>query len=172
MSAREFCHGVRVVPQPSPARNPGGDCFACATTAALRHFYGDKGPTFDQVWEAFQSVQKNGDGSTWTHLDNTWSGMRRALYSLTTEWPLEIMADFVHPTFSDIERCSYSWSGGGVCGYDYARRLDAWLRAGNIAFAEIRYGAVETGPWHLGPEGKAYRSCIDHFVSRLSLDIP
>ncbi len=49
----EVCHGIEPVPQPQPARNPGGDCFACALTAALRFLGADGG--FDEVWPLFEA---------------------------------------------------------------------------------------------------------------------
>ncbi len=52
----EVCHGIEPVPQPSPARNPGGDCFACALTAALRFFGADV--VFDEVWPLQKNLQR------------------------------------------------------------------------------------------------------------------
>lgn len=61
----EVCHGIERVPQPQPARNPGGDCFACAATAGLRFLFPEREISLDDVWEMFVveyydgSAQKN-----------------------------------------------------------------------------------------------------------------
>lgn len=57
----EICHGIAPVPQPSPARNDGGDCFACATTAALRWMFPDADVDFDAVWECFIAEYHDGN---------------------------------------------------------------------------------------------------------------
>lgn len=160
---RTFCHDVAVFPQPSPGRNPGGDCFACALTAALRHFYGDQAPNFDQVWECFQEEQTRQDtGEKWTHLCNTWPGYRGAFYrAAEIVGRLEIFTDFVAPEVMH-KRYSCDW-GVSIDDYAWAKRLDAWLRAGHLAFASIRYAASPTGEWFLTPEG-ARRHHTDHFV--------
>lgn len=49
----EVCHGIEPVPQPSPARNEGGDCFACAATAGLRFLYPEREISLEEVWEKF-----------------------------------------------------------------------------------------------------------------------
>ena len=49
----EVCHNVERVAQPVPARNPGGDCFACAATAGLRFLYPERSVTLDEVWDMF-----------------------------------------------------------------------------------------------------------------------
>lgn len=49
----EVCHNIPRVVQPTPARNPGGDCFACATTAGLRFLYPERTVELDDVWDMF-----------------------------------------------------------------------------------------------------------------------
>ena len=49
----EVCHGIERVAQPVPARNPGGDCFACAATAGLRFLYPEHEIKLDDVWDMF-----------------------------------------------------------------------------------------------------------------------
>ncbi len=52
---REFCLGVERVPNPEPARNDGGDCFACALCAGLRWLFPNREIALDEVWEFFLS---------------------------------------------------------------------------------------------------------------------
>lgn len=49
----EICHNIARVSQPTPARNPGGDCFACAATAGLRWLYPEHDIKLDDVWDMF-----------------------------------------------------------------------------------------------------------------------
>jgi hypothetical protein len=49
----EICHNIERVAQPVPARNPGGDCFACAATAGLRFLYPERSIALDDVWDMF-----------------------------------------------------------------------------------------------------------------------
>ena len=49
----EFCHNIERVAQPVPARNPGGDCFACAATAGLRFLFPERTVNLDDVWDMF-----------------------------------------------------------------------------------------------------------------------
>lgn len=160
---RSFCHGVAVVPQPVPHRNPGGDCFACATTAAMRHFFGERAPSFDQVWECYQKENIRSDtGEKWLSLTNHWEGYRHAFINLERYvGGLEHFVDFVEPKF-ERHRASCDW-GIHVDGYDWARRLDAWLRSGHLAFASIHYAGNPTGEWLQTPEGPR-RVSTDHVV--------
>jgi hypothetical protein len=162
---REFLHGVTPYPQPSPARNPGGDCFACAITATLRHIHGESAPTFDQVWEAFL-VEQEYNGEKRKHLRNTWHGYRHALYELTElVGRMEVQTDFAArgtPQFGYLEGESMAW-WPAVDESQWAKRLDAWLRAGWYAFASIRLDPNPTGEWLITPEGPR-RVSTDHFV--------
>jgi len=130
----------------------------------MRFLFGDDAPSFDTVWTAFQQEQKRDDGSTWLHLSNTWDGMKSALHRLSHDgdWPLEVAFAMVAPSAEYREMFSYSW-GPRVSGYDYARQLDAWLRAGNLALGEVMLHACETGEWKIDGNGKAVRNHIDHF---------
>lgn len=49
----EVCHNIERVAQPTPARNPGGDCFACAATAGMRFLYPERSVQLDDVWDMF-----------------------------------------------------------------------------------------------------------------------
>lgn len=164
-----FCHGIAVFPQPSPARNPGGDCFACSVTATLRHIYGAEAPTFDQVWESFQrTVQfvRNGEVAQQTQLENTWDGYRGAFYNLIEYvGRFDIQTDFAArgvPQFGHDSGESMAW-WPMVDESQWARRLDAWLRGGWYAFASIRLDPNPTGEWLMTDDGPR-RVSTDHFV--------
>lgn len=161
--SREFLQGVAVVAQRSPTRNPGGDCFAASVLAGMRFLFGDRAPSYDQCWEAFQFEQKNPDGSTSTHLRNVWPGMRDALYKLYGEgWKLEILADAVMPQMGSPEEHNFNW-GPRVDGYDYARRLEGWLRQGYVAIGDLMMHGCETGEWTIR-DGQPSRNANDHFL--------
>ncbi len=148
----EVLLGVEPVLQPQPYRNPGGDCFACALTAALRWVYRKPDLDFDACWNLFR--YENGSGVT-----NTWPGMRKALYA--ADWAfreiarLEIRSDVLTPHF-DAEMFSHAWfSFYPISGY--AERLEGWLRSGYVALCEISFaggGPVVGGGWNT----------TDHFV--------
>lgn len=159
---RSFCHGVAIVPQPSPAMNSGGDCFACATTAALRHFFPEKNIQLKDVFERFWIAQEY-RGEKSRHLGNTWGSYYTALHQMgdLTDHQLDIFSDIVQPDVN-TERWAHDW-GFSISGYDYAKRLDAWLRAGHLAFASIYYAGCPTGEWVETPDGPR-RHATDHFV--------
>jgi len=148
----EICHNVAPVPQPSPARNPGGDCFACALTAGLRWIYQKPDIAFDLCWDFFKTDRGG--------LQNAWPGMRAALYAADSHFRdadagrLEILADLVLPTF-EPETWSHAWFAG--VGSDYALRLEGYLRGGFIAFTEIDFAGR-------GPYIDGYWNTTDHFV--------
>jgi hypothetical protein len=152
--------GVKVFRQPSPSRNPGGDCFACALTAGLRALYPDREVDFAKVWEFWQYEQTELNGDKRVLLSNTWNGARRALASARVEgFDLEIQADIVVPNYSDPEQWAHTFYSQSP-GYDWARRLEAWLSAGWLALSVINYaGNPGRGEWKDG-----YRISDDHFV--------
>jgi hypothetical protein len=159
-----ICRNVALVPQPVPARNKGGDCFACATLAAMRHLFPENPPTFDQCWEAFEVESTDAEGVSRKHLSNTFPGMRGALWNLySAGWKIEIVADRVDPRPGDPEHESHNW-GAQVGGYEYARRLEAWLHAGYVALGNLMYRPCKTGEWTLNPDGSVHRNHNDHFV--------
>lgn len=59
-------HGVEPVPQPSPGIHDGGDCFACAHLAILRHFWPDQAGALTVAdvceWWAKGAVMHRGPG--------------------------------------------------------------------------------------------------------------
>lgn len=145
----EICLGVQPVMQPSPNRNPGGDCFACALTAVLRYVHQRPDIPFDACYDFFVPVK-----SQTPH--NSWPGMRAALYtSIASFGEIEIYADVVRP---DFEPETWSHAFGNVLdGHRWARLLEAYLRAGWVALTEINHagaGPVIDGKWNV----------TDHFV--------
>lgn len=149
---REFLLGVQPVMQPHPARNPGGDCFACSLTAAMRHLFPENPPTFDEVWSWFETEYSTGGKTT----DNTWEGMRRAMMRGTNRCPVEMTADAIYhaprawewPNDYHMSLNEGAWS----------TRLDAWLRAGYVALCCISFNGH-------GPYDSEYRfGPCNHFV--------
>lgn len=147
---REVLLGVQPFMQPSPARNPGGDCFACAVTAGLRHLFPERPIAFDAAWDLFVDPKSG-------RLSNTWHTMRSALYRAhSLGYETEITADIVDPRF-DPERWSYAW-WSHFPELRYAHRLEGWLRGGWFALTEISFAGG--GP--LTSDG--FHRPTDHFV--------
>lgn len=148
----QICLNVEPFRQPSPNRNPGGDCFACALTAAVRFFYPDQPVAFDTVWETFM-VECAGGGKS---LSNTWPTMQRAPYRLKEHgYPLDVHVDIVRPTFDT--KWSHGWWQFLPDG-EWSYRMEAWLSAGWLALAEMNYAGK--GP--VNPDGTV--NDPDHFV--------
>lgn len=147
---REFCHDIKPFFQPNPRKNPDGDCFACALTAALQFLFPDEPPDFEKVWNYF--VCENGV------LSNTWPGMRKAIYaSFSDGYRMDVLADIVRPTFGDIETFSYPW-WHFIPGKEYTDRLEGYIRSGFVALTEIDMQG--RGPMR---DDTHYNS-INHFV--------
>jgi hypothetical protein len=151
----EICLGITPFMQPSPAKNPGGDCFACALTAALRWVYQKPDLSFERCWQFFEVDTAGGSRA----LSNCWHTMRSALYAADSEFfelgRLEIANDLVIPTF-DPETYGHCWFQGHTT--EYAHRLEGWLRGGWVALSEIDHagrGPVVDGRWNVN----------DHFVA-------
>lgn len=152
--------GVTLVPQPSPAINPGGDCFACALTAGLRHLFPERAEeiTVERVHRYFWR-----DVGGKPHLDNTWSGFRDALYAaFSDDFRLDVRADLVQPRW-DPEQWAHEWWHVQP-DYEWGQRLEAWLAAGWLAASVISYEGSPTGQWQRHEDGKVYRATHDHFV--------
>lgn len=140
--------------QPSPTKNIGGDCFACALTAALRWLYPERPVDFETAWGYWNHQQKHGGGET---LGNTWFATRTALYAAHSDgYRMEIENDFVQPLWAP-EQWDHAWWSSFPT-HRYALRLEGWLRGGWVAFANINYGG--SGP--MAPDGLLYDT--DHFI--------
>jgi hypothetical protein len=150
----EICHNIEPYMQPSPARNPGGDCFACSLTAILRHIFPDNPPEFDQVFDYFYTESISGKPV----LDNIWSGYRMAVCNAKEDgYDVEIRNDFVVPIY-DPDTFSHNW-WSVFPSETWCRRLEAWLSAGWIAVAEI--DSEGRGP--MREDGKL--NVANHFIA-------
>lgn len=146
----EVCAGVEPVAQPSPARNPGGDCFACALAAGLRHLFPDRAPSLNTAWDFFRDDRGV--------LSNTWPGFWHALgRAEMAGLATERTRDRVQPRALEIETWSYPWALEIDEG-EYVRRLEGYLRGGWIAATEIRHEGG--GPY----TQEGLRRPTNHFV--------
>lgn len=149
----EILRNVAVFPQPSPPKNPGGDCFACSLKAAVDALYPDRPIPFNVVWEAFK-VDAYGGGKV---LSNTWTTMERAAQALVEhDYRLAVRHDIALATIN-LEYWSHSWGLPHEEGL-WAYRLEAWLAAGWLALAEMNFAGA--GP--VTADGS--RNGTDHFV--------
>jgi hypothetical protein len=142
----EYCLNVAAYPQPSPARNPAGDCFACALTAALRYLLPEP-PTFDQCWDAF--VHERHSRPT-----NTWTGLQHAAKRIAGR-ELEVLTDILRPKF-DSDMWEHAW-WSYMPERDWVYRLEGWLRMGFVATTAI----AQNGGGPLLTDGL---NTTDHFV--------
>ena len=140
--------GVKPVLQPHPVRNPGGDCFACATQALLAHLFPEREITFDQAYRYWQ--QESGVPC------NHWTGTREAFYNAKRDFNIEIRLDYT-PAYADPEHFSGAW-GGWIPRGSWNERLEGWIAAGWLAVAEI----VLAGGGPLDSQGR--HNAQDHFV--------
>ncbi len=152
----EVLRGAVPTMQPSPALNPGGDCFACALTSALRCLFPENDIQLQDVWNACKT------GKAWGKdepiLNNNWKGMRDNIYKAKSDLGLhlETVVDFVAPYFNP-EEWSCSWVYGAF-GSTYTYRAEAWLAAGWLLLTDIHF--EPTGPFNA--EGQMYSP--DHTV--------
>lgn len=141
--------GVEVMDQPTPPRNDGGDCFACCVGAAVRHLHPDAGIDFNWASELF--LQENGV------YNSSWPGIRKALYSASSSYPLEIRNDLVRSD-PDPSTGSHPWYPEPST-RDYCHRLEAWLSAGWVAMAAVHMDGARRGITE-----DSGRHMTDHFV--------
>ncbi|MGE5551508.1 MAG: hypothetical protein ACM3ZC_13430 [Bacteroidota bacterium] len=144
----EVCLGIEPVMQPRPSRNSGGDCFACAMTAALRYLYPDVETTFDRAFELFREKYYQSEK---TCIANDWVGLQHALDKACDEFgSLEVEIDIVDPRFN-LKHFGYGWLLA-LESDRYVLRLEGWLRGGWVAFTQISFS------------GGGPLAVIDHFV--------
>ena len=146
--------GVKPFLQPSPSRNPGGDCFACSLKAVVDHLYPDRPVSFDHAWEAFQVTSHDGSPV----LANSWATMSwSAPHNLSEHgYSFEVHRDIVYPTI-DLEHYSHSY-GFPVDDQEWSKRVEAWFSAGWVAIVEQSYKLQPPTT----PDGK--KNWTDHFV--------
>lgn len=142
--------------QPLPEKNEGGDCFACAVTAAVRHLFPERPLEFDAAWSYFMAQTVSGE----PFLDNAWPGIRRALVQVYRNgYLIETATDLVTPDW-EPRTWDHAWwrTVPSLPTEEYCRRLEAYLCAGWIAFATVDlYG--------LGPTLESGNpNTINHFI--------
>lgn len=135
MTARQVLLGVEPFMQPLPGKEEGGDCFACSVTAAIRHFFPERPLEFDAAWSYFTGHTVSGE----PFLDNSWSGIRRALSQVWKNgYAIETANDLVTPEWNP-RQWDHAWwrTVPSIPTEEYCRRLEAYLCAGWIAFAAV-----------------------------------
>jgi hypothetical protein len=141
-----ICHNIVPFMQPHPTRNPGGDCFACATVAAVNWMFPEKPILFDHAWESWQAEQTETDGSKRKYLRNAWRGERIMVCNLKTDhdYEMEYRYEYVPPQIStDYHTMWHAYSfGPNVSEGDFAYALEAWLSAGWVILTEISLAPV------------------------------
>lgn len=149
----EVLRSVAPFMQPKPPKNPGGDCFACAVTAVVRHLFPDRPISFEAAWDLFK--EKNSSGTE--TLSHTWGSFQRVIWKLRADgYPVEMRQDIVVPRI-DLQHWSHPW-WFSVPDDEWAYRLEAWLAAGWLAFAEMEFDGK--GPY----TREGFINVIDHFI--------
>lgn len=139
-------------PQPSPSRNPGGDCFACATFAIVRHLLpGQHCEDFHSIWERYQfEYEPNpdvtpGPNSPTHYTQNDWLGYGRVLTKLGEEYGISHRYELIPPDY-EPQRRNAPWFAGYLTSWHNA--LAAHINAGHVLMGSIRFSA--TGQRHRG----------------------
>lgn len=136
------CHEVQRFPNPLPHRNPGGDCFACAAYAIVRHFYGDAAPSFSDVWEAFLHPNQRGrTDQTYPSCAN-YPGYKDALERIRTAdgRGLEVRNHLTRPEYNvDQWEASFYWR---IPYQEWWHDLHAYLSAGWVAIAHVNQAGI------------------------------
>ena len=145
--------------QPHPKRNPGGDCFACALTAALQHLFPERTVDFNKIWECFEREQKESDGSTSKHLINYWGGMDDAITNARWHlgYSLHVYTDMVYPRYNQ-DQWSHAFGYTQYPEGEWSRRVEAWLAAGYVILIEMALDGI--GPF----TDKGLQNHTDHFA--------
>lgn len=132
---REVCHGIDPVPQPKPHLNPGGDCFACSTAAAVGWCCPEKGtPSIETVHEWFTREDRSGT----PNLVNTWNSFRWAFgRAKEAGYLIESRAWVLAPQWRPDQ-----FSHGHFHfepEMDYVQHVEGFLSAGWVGIASIRF---------------------------------
>lgn len=147
---KNICLNIEPFVQAHPARNPGGDCFACAFLAGIRHLLPEGSWDFDSAFDAFKVETVGGSIA----MNNSWIGMQQVLRGVEPQ--LEVSTDIAAPKI-DLDVWSHAWFRGGYA-EEYAEKLFDYLSEGAIVWTEIMFSGA--GP--IGPKGGWNH--IDHFV--------
>jgi hypothetical protein len=148
----EYCHNIKPFLQPKPNKNQGGDCFACALTAALQFLFPDNPPDFETVWNYFLTKYKDSDKEG---LHQSWPGMKKALQNARYDgYRIDITYDVIRMEFN--EAWSHAWFHKTPV-TEFTRRLEGWLRSGWVAVSEINMNGD-------GIYNNGHFNTTDHFV--------
>lgn len=154
----EILLGVQHVPQPSPGINPGGDCFACATLAMVRHFWPDQTADISvaDVVEWWRNAPTTSGGVA---MNNNMNWADRSLHN--TPFDLDVYTDPFVPLINDHHQPhSPIWGVGGK----YAPRVEAYLAAGWVGFTDILFAPDAPHFLKPKPEGGYWNTSTDHNV--------
>jgi hypothetical protein len=159
----QVCHNVIEYLQPHQKRNPGGDCFACATTAIIKHLFPEKEVDFDKIWSAWKCAQDTKGNKV---LSNTWHGLQQVFPALSWDdqyggpFKTEQRIFFPYPRF-DFRNysCTFGVSASlnNLQEQEWAYGVEAYLAAGWIGMVEINMHGIEETKWN-------QMSHSDHFV--------
>lgn len=154
-----ICHNIDAFLQPEPTKNPGGDCFACATLAALRWLYPENDFTFDDVWNSFLLTQVNSDGTSFEFLGNSWCLYSDVFKQIVKNFNLQDLhwrTNSCHPSFTDFGCTSGNWNRDNSQYGKYWKKLCDDLKTGVIILSINKDGE---GPWKNG-----HWNFVDHLV--------
>lgn len=159
MTENIICHNIEPFNQPEPTRNKGGDCFACATLAALRWLYPEKKFEFDQVWDSFKLTQTNPNGDSFEFLGNSWLSYSKVFEQISKKMDLPDLSwriNSCYPTFIGFGRTAGNWNRDNGQYGEYWQKLCEDLKTGVVILSINKDGE---GPWKNGCWNE-----IDHLV--------
>lgn len=132
---KEICLGVEPFHQPSPVVNPGGDCFACALFAILRHLQ-PGAVSFEQCLEFFREKYHNSEEEFY---NCTWPGFKSAVERAKEQLGIKvrIIYDFVEPRYRPAIHSHAFWTFLPL--QEWGKRLESYLSEGWVAAAVIDF---------------------------------
>lgn len=147
----KICHNIEPFLQPDPKKNPDGDCFACATFAALRWLYPDANLTFDDVWNTYVLKQDNSDGTSFEYLGNSWLSYPKVFKNIVRQLKLKDFKwkkNHSYPTFKNWGCDLANWNRDKYQYNAYWAKLKSDIQDGGIVFISVNMEGE--GPWKNG----------------------
>jgi len=145
------CHKVEQFPQPEILKNPGGDCFACATFAALRWMYPEREFTFDEVWDTYTLTQVNSDGTSFDYLGNSWLQYPHVFKNIVKKLGLKDFKWKKRSSYPKFKRfgCDVAhWNRDHAQYGEYWHKMRDDIVSGGVVFLSVNMEGE--GPWKDG----------------------
>lgn len=150
--------GVSQVAQPSPNLNPGGDCYACASLAIIKHLFPEEAEGLTVADAAAWWKDKDSSGNEVA--GNLFFRGRQALHG--SRLPVEVHEDQFTPSPNQYNDGCWPiyWPNA------FSQRVEAYLSAGWVGLVNMHFAGASLGllPDRKRPDGRPMRTAPDHMV--------